>query len=123
MYYRYVPLFLLLGLMFLQCKPNLAQSKKTYDSLITARVGNDYVEAASPSGQLMLLKEKDLAGKQEFRYAVARPSQRKVLFEGKYNRGGYVKWINEKTIEQYSVPKHIEKVVDSALYKRQILID
>jgi hypothetical protein len=124
MYYRYVPLFLFVALMFLQCKPNLAQSKKTYDSLITVHLGNDYTETNSPSGKLSLLKEKESqAGKSEFHYAVANPSQRKIIFQGKYNRGGYVKWINDKMIEQYSVPKHIENVVDSALYKRQIIVE
>jgi hypothetical protein len=121
---RYVPLLFLTGLIFLQCKSNLAQSKKSYDSLITATLDNNYIDTPSPSKIRNLYTAKtETAGQEHYNYVVVVPEEKKVMFKGKYNRGGYVRWIDDKTIEQYSVPKHIDHVVDSALYKRRILID
>jgi hypothetical protein len=122
---RFIPFILLCaGLILVQCKSNLAQTKRTYDSLVTAKMGSGYQEKLSPAKTYSLVHAND-TGKHsgDFKYAVIRLSGNEVVLEGRYNRGGYVRWLNDKMIEVLSIPAHVTSVKDSSLYKEQVYLE
>ena len=122
---RFIPILLLcVGLILVQCKSNLAQTRKSYDSLVKARMGKSFVEKISPGKTYSLVQAND-TGKyaDDFRYAVIRLKKNEVVLEGRFTRGGYARWINDKMIEVLSVPRHITNVPDSSLYKVQIFLE
>ena len=121
----FIPVIVLCGgLLLTQCKSNLAQTKNSYDSLVLAKVGKPYEEKLSPSKKYAIVEASD-TGKlaDHFRYAVIRLEENEVVLEGKYNRGGYVRWINDSRIELMTIPRHITNVPDSSLYKQEILLE
>ena len=122
---RFIPVIMLCGgLLLVQCKSNLAQTKKSYDSLVTAKIGSPYEEKLSPSKKYAIVEASDTGKLSEhFRYAVIRVKENEVVLEGRYNRGGYVKFINDTRIEVLTIPRHITTVHDSSLYKQEILLE
>lgn len=122
---RFIPIVLLCGgLLLVQCKSNLAQTKKSYDSLVTAKVGKPYEEELSPSKKYALVEASDTGALADhYRYAVIQLNGNEVVLEGKFNRGGYARWINDTMIEVLTIPRHITNVPDSSLYKKQILLE
>lgn len=122
---RFIPVILLCGgLLLVQCKSNLAQTKKSYDSLVTAKLGTSYEEKFSPSKKYAIVQASD-TGKlaEHFRYAVIELKDNDVVLEGKYNRGGYVRWLDDSRIELLTIPRHVTSVHDSSLYKQEILLE
>jgi hypothetical protein len=121
---RFLPMVLLCaGLMFVQCKSNLAQSRKTYDSLAEAKVGRNFIEKHNNAKTYSLVQAKESDTTAIRPYAVIRLKENEVVLSGKFNRGGYVRWISDDMVEVFSIPQHITKVVDSALYKHQIFLE
>jgi hypothetical protein len=113
-----------LGLLLFQCKSNQAQTRITYDSLVTAKVGSSAITKHNPAKTYALVQSTETTnGKDEFRYAVIKLKNNELMLEGKYNRGGYVRWINDVKIEVFSIPKHITTVPDSSIYIRQVFIE
>ena len=122
---RIIPIVLLLiALLFIQCKSNQAQARKTYDSLVVAKVGRPFEEKINAAKTYSLAHAGD-AGQSapEFKYVVIKLENNEVVLEGKFNRGGYVRWINDTMIEVLSIPKHITSVSDTALYKEQVFLE
>ena len=121
---RFVPIVLLCaGLMLVQCKSNLAQSRKTYDSLVEAKVGRSFIEKYNNAKTYSLVHAKETDTTAAHPYAVIRLGKNEVVLSGKFNRGGYVRWLGDDMIEVLSIPQHITKVVDSALYKHEIFLE
>jgi uncharacterized membrane protein YcgQ (UPF0703/DUF1980 family) len=120
---RLIPLVLFcVALILVQCKSNLAQSRKTYDSLIVAKVGEPF-EVKMNSAKTYSLAHATDAGQAELKYVVIKLENNQVALEGKYNKGGYVRWMNDTMIEVLTIPKHITTVTDTSLYKQQIFLE
>jgi hypothetical protein len=121
---RFVPILLLCaGLMLVQCKANLAQSRKTYDSLVEANVGRSFIQKYNNAKTYSLVHAKESDTTAVRPYAVIRLGKNEVVLSGKFNRGGYVRWLADDMIEVFSIPQHITKVVDSALYKHEVFLE
>jgi hypothetical protein len=122
---RFVPLILFcIALVLVQCKSNLAQSRKTYDSLIVAKIGKPFQAEINSAKTYSLVHATDSGqNPAELKYIVIKLEDNKVALEGKYNKGGYVRWLNDTMIEVLSIPKHITTVTDTALYKKQIFLE
>ena len=121
---RLIPVTLLfLGALMMHCKSNLAQTKKSYDSLLNAKFGTNYTEKVNPSKTYSLIHSQESATAVDFPYAVIKLKDNEVVLEGKYNRGGYAKWLTDTTIEVLTIPRHVTKVPDTTMYKRQIFIE
>jgi hypothetical protein len=122
---RFIPIVLMCaGFVLVQCRSNQAQSKKAYDSIISVKVGKPFDARLNKAKTHALIQSKDSgSAATDYRYVVIKRKTNEVLLEGKFNSGGYVKWINDNQVEVFNVPKHVTVMGDSALYKRQIFLE
>jgi hypothetical protein len=111
------------GLIFVQCKSNLAQTRRTYDSLVNANVGEFFIEKYNNKKSYSLVHAKDSDTTAARPYVVIRLKDNEVVLSGKINPGGYARWISDDIVEVFSVPRHISNIVDSALYKNEIFLE
>jgi hypothetical protein len=109
-----------------QCQPkNLSRpttSSKTTEAL--SRLGNGYRTSFNSSHTYVILTEKeDVAtiGKNIY-FVVMWIADSVVVYEGSYHRG-YVKWVDEKSIEKMNAPGKVQYDDDLSAYKEIIQID
>jgi hypothetical protein len=121
---RIIPAALLLICFLTQCKTNNAQSSKAFKKVVVSKVGDNYETVPNQRKSYALVQSKDsIDTAASVKYAVIRISDNEVVLDGKYNRGGYVKWKDDKTVEVVNIPAHIKTVTDTAVYRRQILLE
>ena len=114
----------LVSVTLLQCKSNHSHARVTYDSLVQARMGNEFQERFNNSRTHALIHAAD-TGKYagDYRYMVVKLDNNEVVLHGKFNQGGYVRWISDSMIELMSIPDDVRAIPDSSLYKEQIILE
>lgn len=119
--FRCVPAFVIGSTMFFQCSSNIAQTRNAVDSIAVSHVGEPFHQQTNKTETHVLVQSQDTA--RVAKYAVLRLNDLEVVFNGNYNRGGYARWVGDNRIEVLNIPSYVTEVSDTALYKREILID
>lgn len=106
------------------CKTNHAQTSPKYDSTVTSKVGDQAKSINNQDNRYTLIHSNDtLANDTVYKYIVLRLADNKIVLEGNYNPGGYVKWGGNTMIRVFSIPKHVTSVPDSSMYVRDVFLE
>lgn len=113
---------LLVVLLFGQCRSNAAQERRLKATLRDL-VGDDHRSTLNTSKTHLLAETINPDSSGHTRYAVVSLKKNTVVLKGVYNKGGYARWANDRSVKVLSIPGHVNKVPDSTVYIQTISID
>jgi hypothetical protein len=101
-------LLLFVSIAFEQCRAGSQKQgeNSSLDATIKSRIGNDFVIDFNKSKSYALCYQKagDDHSQRTFQFIVVRLSDNRIVNEGTF-RMGYVKWVDEGTIEVLNTPR------------------
>jgi hypothetical protein len=118
-------ILVLLTVLSKECDSAKESSNQVFiDSLANTKFQGKSIIIPNGANTYSLIHSSDTSGnKGSFNYFVVKHDNKKVILEGKYNPGGYVKWAGDSRVEVLSIPKHVQTVPDTSMYKRVILLE
>jgi hypothetical protein len=98
--------------------------------VVCAQVRNDSAAnsvSGAPKQTFNTLRTYSIVYVKEFEgkvsYSILNVQSRDIVLQGSLNQGGYVRFVNDNTIETFNVPSHVTNIIDSAIYKRTIFLE
>ena len=118
-----VALLLLFLLPSSQCRTTKTEGD-TLEKTVKSKLGKEFSEEYNQSRTFILYKQEENPEKigEPLKYLVVRVSDTTIVQEGYFTRG-YVKWIDNKTIEVLNLPGKVEQDEYMDKFKKQIVVD
>jgi hypothetical protein len=112
--------FFLFVMLFVYCaSPQSRSPEKQREKLVKATLGSEFTAEYNRSRTFVLYKQKQDPAHigESLKYLVLKDDSNEVVQEG------YVKWVDDTTIEVLNLPGKLESPDDVEKYKKQVIID